>query len=158
MTMENLLVLQLVSAALALALVAVAVMNGLGPARRWGALALGALLIATIYAAQANLLGYPKPARLEPGTIDRAVIAVHMVEGEAIYVWVPDEGGSRPISLSLPWDDRVARAAREARRQADGRGTGMRMRSASRMRMPDDEPLFYAAPQPALPPKREGRS
>lgn len=153
--MDMLLILQLVGAALGLALIAITATGDGSPYRKWGAVALGVLLIASLYGADASLLGRPKPARLEPGEIDARMVAVHMVEGKAIYLWLLETPDSPPVSLVLPWDQKTARAAREAQREADGRGTGVRVRLGERQTASDDEPLFHAEPQPTLPPKAE---
>ena len=118
------------------------------------ALAIAALLMPTAYAGLVQLLGKPKPVTLEWATVPEAtVLAATMVEGEAIYLWLQFDEVPEPRAYVLPWSTERARQLDQATRQAGSEGTAVRMR---RLFEPDpdaNEPLFYAKPQPALPPK-----
>ena len=123
---------------------------------KMSALVLVAVLMATAYASLVDLLGKPKPVTLEwatGGVSEATVLAATMVEGEAIYLWLQFDEVPEPRAYVLPWSTERARQLDQAARQAGSEGTAVRMR---RLFEPDpdaNEPLFYAEPQPALPPK-----
>lgn len=123
------------------------------------ALVLAALLIATAYAGLIELLGRPKPTALE-WTLDlvseATVLAVSLRENEAIYLWLQFDAGSEPRAYVLPWRMDDAKQLHQAMRQAEANGTALRMRRPFEAGDDPNEPLFYAEPQPALPPKRLG--
>jgi len=155
--MELLLVLQLTGAVLTLVLITLAAVRLPRAVRAWSSVVVGGTLIAGLYATEANLLGHPKPARLESGVLEAEVLAIHMIEGQAIHVWLLEEASEEPLALSIPWDETTARAAQAAQRQAEDNGTRVGVRLGGRPISQDDEPVFYAEPQPAPPPKRSER-
>ncbi|MFQ5984722.1 MAG: hypothetical protein ACE5LL_04310, partial [Alphaproteobacteria bacterium] len=149
----------------ALAVVLVAVLAGIGiraAGKVWmktSALAVAALFMPLAYASLVDLLGKPKPARLE-WVLDRVaeatVLGAKLSEGEAIFLWLDIEGTAEPRSYVLPWNRRLAEELQRAMRQAEVDGTGVRVRAPFEPSLDDSEPRFYAPPPPPLPPKDHG--
>ena len=141
---------------IATALAWIAVRSAGRLSKRLGAMALALALMAVGYIGLLELLGRPKPIELEwsLADIDEAeVLAAELHEGQAIYLWLRRDGAVEPLSYRLPWSLNQAKRLQEARRQAEARGTATRMRRPFANNSEDSEPLFYAAPQVALPPK-----
>jgi hypothetical protein len=129
------------------------------PRRTWikaGAVAVTALFLPLGYLGLADLLGKPKPWALELASEDveeaRLVSAV-MKEDVAIYVWLEIPGIDEPRAYALPWDEQTARELQRAQQDGEKRGEGVRMRFNYRSTLDERTPVFYAAPQEALPPK-----
>ncbi len=116
-------------------------------------------------------LGWPRPvlnANLPlVGAPAGTVAAFAFDEPRAIYVWLVVPGGRVPIALRLPWQEEDAVALAQAAERAKRNGTEVRMRGARTPRLgarprgnssagspPTGNPMFYAAPAPALPPKQ----
>lgn len=146
--------------ALVAAIVVVAGVLLLGRVRSgsWPAAILYCLLVLLIWSGLAEALGRPKSMRVEWRPIralDLEVVGVHLDEPRAIYVWVlvPDE--SDPRAYRLPWSRKAAERAQAAKGEAEKEGVPLMLRMSSHYEgsLDDREPLFYAAPQPALPPK-----
>ncbi len=121
------------------------------------ALGMIALLLPVAYLSLTELLGRAKPVRLEwshTAIADANVLAAHLREGEAIYLWLQADGTSAPRAYVLPWDLDVARQLYAAQQSAQARGAPVRMRRMGSSQ-PDGkaEPMFYAAPQPRPPSK-----
>ena len=154
--MNDLLVLAATAAALAAVLVNIGFWS---PRKVWvkvTALAVAALFIPAAYTAMGELFGRPKPIALEwsrSGLPDAAVLAAEMREDVAIYLWLTFEGVAEPRSYVLPWDEKLARQLQEARREAQAKGTGVRVRQPFEEGLDEQRPKFYAAPQRVLPPK-----
>ncbi len=154
--MNDLLVLAAVAAALAAVLVNIGFWS---PRKVWvkvTALTVAAVFIPVAYTAMADLFGRPKPIALEwsrSGLPDASVLAAEMREDVAIYLWLTFEGVAEPRSYVLPWDEKLARELHEARREAQSKGTGLRVREPFEEGLDEQRPKFYAAPQRALPPK-----
>lgn len=120
------------------------------------ALALSALMMATAYTGLVHLLGRPKPANLEwaLATVpDATVLGATMRENEVIYLWLKFEDHPEPQAYALPWNLEKAKELQKAMRQAQGSGTKVRIRKPFERSLDRNEPMFYAEPQPALPPK-----
>jgi len=120
------------------------------------ALVLAAALMATGYAGFMEVIGRPKPVSVEWAleTIeDAAVVATRLREGEGIYLWLEGRGVQEPRAYVLAWDLGDAKQLQQAMRQAEEQGTVVRMRTMRETRRESDEPLFYAEPQSAPPPK-----
>lgn len=140
----------------AAALAAIAIRAPRPLALRAGAVALAGALMATGYAGFAELLGRPKPADLEwasRNASEATVLAAEMREGEAIYLWLQLEDVGEPRAYVLPWSTDAARQLHEAQGRAEDMGTEVRMRSPFYDADEGGERMFYAAPQPPLPPK-----
>lgn len=120
------------------------------------ALVLAALLMATAYASMAELLGNPKPVSMEwarAAEAEAVVLGSTVREGEAIYLWLQFDGIAAPKAYVLPWDRNTAQQLQDAQRQAGEQGTDLRMRRPLSVERNSGEAVFYAEPQPTLPPK-----
>lgn len=152
--MENLTLIFVVFASLALLLVLVSLRwsrNGRGRAL---ILAMFALLLPAAYAAPASLLGHAKPVTLEwlGGKVKEAtVLSATFKENDAIYVtllW-----SQAPNLYKLPWNRNMAEQLQQAMREADRNGTHPMMKLPFERSWDDREPRFYALPQPKMPDK-----
>lgn len=142
--------------AIATALAALAVWAPRAVAAKAAAIGFAALLMAAGYVGFVELLGRPKPAAMEwfaGRTKEARVLAMRFKEGEAIYLWLELDGETRPRAYMLPWSVERARELQEAMQEAQARGTGVRMRRPFAGRRGRQDPMFYAAPRPPLPPK-----
>jgi hypothetical protein len=116
-------------------------------ARRTLSVGIFVILIAVIYGGSIELLGRPKPLRLEwRGTADAQVLSAMPVENEAIYVWLVMPGSSEPCAYALPWSLEAAQQLQEAMNQAEADGTAVRMGMPFEASLDDREPMFYAMP------------
>jgi hypothetical protein len=121
--------------------------------------ALFLLLVGLVYGGAVELLGQPKPLRLEwrDGAGEADVIGASMAEGEAIYVLLQYPDGAPPRYYQVPWSQHAAEALQQALRDRQEQGTGVRMTmtggSSGQSGNDTREPMFYAPPQPALPDK-----
>jgi hypothetical protein len=143
---------------IAAALAWIAVRSAGYMSERLGAMALALAMITVGYVGLLELLGRPKPIELEWGrgsTEEAEVLASDLREGQAIYLWLRSDGEVEPLSYRLPWSLEQAKSLLEATRRAEASGTATRMRRPFSDPLEDDEPLFYAAPQAALPPKQD---
>ncbi len=123
------------------------------------ALVLAALLMLTGHLGLVDLLGKPKPASLEWAgrTVPEAtVLASVLRENEAIYLWLQFDGADEPRAYVLAWSMDEARQLQKAQRRGRAQGTPVRVRGPFKTDRETDKPMFYAAPQPPLPPKRGG--
>lgn len=112
---------------------------------------------AKIVARLVEPLGRPKPAALEWAlkfVPEATVLAVSTRENQAIYLWLQFDAGSEPRAYALPWHMEFAKQLHQAMQQAEATGTSVRMRRPFEAGHDGNDPLFYAEPQPALPPKR----
>jgi hypothetical protein len=125
-----------------------------GLARRTLSVGIFVVLIAVVYAGSIELLGRPKPLRLEwRGGADAQVLSAMPVENEAIYVWLVMPGSSEPRAYVLPWSLEAAQQLQEAMNQAEADGSAVHMAMPYEASLDDREPMFYPMPQPAMPPK-----
>jgi hypothetical protein len=145
------------SAALATVLAAISIWSHRRLWAKISAVAATALFIPTIYLSYADLLSRPKPASLEwwlRSVPEATVVGSRLREGEAIYVWIEMADTDEPRAYKLPWQKEMAKQLYGAQREAEANGTKVQMRLPFGDRVENQEPLFYALPQPALPPKR----
>jgi hypothetical protein len=120
--------------------------------------ALFIVLIALVYGGSADLLGRPKPMRLEWRELGQAqVIGASMREGEAIHLWLQVDGEAEPRSYSLPWSMTQAQELQTAMQEGQAAGTEVRMVMPGDSGTDEREPKFYAKPQPPLPDKAYGQ-
>lgn len=87
------------------------------------------LLVAVVYGGGIELLGRPKPIRLEwqpPAEAD--VLGAHAVENQAIYVWLSLPDAPEPRAYVLPWSQKAAEQLQTAEQRASERGTGIKVR------------------------------
>lgn len=106
------------------------------------------------YVALVELLSRPKPVSYEfarAAMDDAEVLAGDVVENEAIFVWLRFEGLDEPRSYALPFDRQTAEQLRDALAERERSGSGVRMRLPFEPSLDDEEPRFYALPQPRLP-------
>ena len=116
------------------------------------------MLVAIVYVGAVELLGRPKPVRLEWRGMEKAqVLGSSLRENEAIYVWLQFEGGLEPKVYTLPWNMQMAQQLQDAMQQGEANGTGVEMTMPLSAGVEDErEPKFHAIPQPALPDKNYG--
>ncbi len=81
------------------------------------------------------------------------VLGANMREGEAIYLWLQFDEAPEPRAYVLPWSLETAKQLQRATGRAEAQGTAVRMRRPFESEPDPNAPLFYAAPQPPLPPK-----
>ncbi len=130
------------------------------PRRLWvkmGALATAAIFLPAAYMSLSEMLSRPKPVGSEWARRELAeatVIGSQMVEGQAIFLWLSIEGIGEPRSYALPWDEKVARQLQGARRNAEARGTKVKVKNPFEQSIDVRERIFYAAPQ-APPPQKQ---
>jgi len=117
-------------------------------------LALTAAWLVVAYGALAELLSRPKPVSLEFARTQAAeadVLAGRIVEDEAIYVWLGFGDLVEPRAYRLPFDRETAEQLRKALEESREQGGGVKMRLPFEPSLDDQEPRFYAPPQPRLP-------
>jgi hypothetical protein len=125
-----------------------------GLARRALSVGVFVVLIALVYGGSIELLGRPKPLRLEwRDPADAQVVGAVPVENEAIYLWLMMPESSEPRAYALPWSVQAAQELQDAQSKAAVSGTGVQMTMPFEASLDDREPLFYAMPQAAMPPK-----
>jgi hypothetical protein len=117
------------------------------------------VLVAIVYAGAAEILGRPKPLRMEWRDPQHAkVLASSMRENDAIYLWLQFDNGAEPRAYRLPWSIEAAQQLQTATQQGEASGTGVQMTMTAGDRGLDErEPKFYAEPQAPLPDKNYGR-
>ncbi len=143
----------------------VLVAAGLAGITLWGArsflpqasaLGLAGLLMFAGYVGLMDVLGRPKPVTVEWSLAqmeEATVVAARLHEGEAIYLWLEMEEPPEPRAYVLPWNLEDAKELSQALREGEEQGTAVRMRAESEPTAANDQPLFYAEPQTALPAK-----
>jgi hypothetical protein len=155
--MSDLIALFTVLGGLAFVLANIAIWS---PRRLWvkiGALATAAIFLPAAYISLSEMLSRPKPVGSEWARRELAeatVLGSQMVEGQAIFLWLGMEGVEEPRSYALPWDEKVARQLQGARRNAEARGTNVKMRNPFEQSIDVRERIFYAAPI-APPPQKQ---
>ena len=148
------------STALAAVLAAISIWSHRRLMAKIAALVATALFIPMVYLSYGDLLSRPKPASLEwwhRDASEATVVGSKLREGEAIYLWIELPGTDEPRAYRLPWVQEIAKQLYGAQREAEKKGTKVQMRLPFKERTEDQEPLFYAQPQPPLPPKHVGR-
>lgn len=115
-----------------------------------------ATVMATAFIATADLMGRPRPTRLEAlkDTPDARVLYARLKEPDGILLLLELPDQPEPRYYTLPWDQKMAQQLRQGLSDAEKQGNGeLRMRSPFEPSWDDRQPRFYAAPQPAMPPK-----
>jgi hypothetical protein len=115
-----------------------------------------ALFLPATYAGFAQLLALPKPVALEwwqANAEEATVLASSFRENEAIYLWLQLRDIAEPRAYTLPWSRDLAEQLQAAQREASENQTQVQMRLPFERSQDDQEPKFYAMPQPQLPPK-----
>ncbi len=155
--MAMMFVVQIMLVGLAAGLAGLAIFGWQPLWRKVAALALCAGLIGTGYAAVVELLGRPKPSQLSAivsADASVTVVASHLREGEAIYLWLLGDDNTEPMSFVLPWKLETARKLRRAGLDAEAKGTGIRMSRDADNATAKGAWVFHAEPVESLPPKR----
>lgn len=128
------------------------------PIRGWRA-AVGTLLFlllsASTFAVGFAAIGLPRPMFVWDRLIldEARIISALPVEDQAIYLWLEVPGKSEPIVYSIPWSIEAAKSLQQAMREGESTGSGAVMTFESEGGLDDQDPKFYAMPQPANPPK-----
>ncbi len=105
----------------------------------------------TVVALAIEMHSRPKPVAMEWRTAETAdVLWYEMDEGQALYFVLRMPKG--PRFYVMPWDSEQAEQLLKAGREA-GEGGTIKMSWPFEPSLAEDERLFYAAPQPAPPPK-----
>lgn len=124
-------------------------------------LKVAALLSATLilplgYVSLNDILSRPKPMQLETAhkqLQEVGVLSSLMKENEGIYLWLQLPNIEEPRSYKLPWSEDMAKQLHKAKQDAEASGTNVQMKKPFEKTVDDKDPVFYAAPQAALPPK-----
>lgn len=149
----------MLAAAVAVALGSLVVWSRRGLAPRLLGLGLCVAMIGVIGVGIVDLLGRPKPTRMEwvqRHGEEADVLASRIVEGKAIYLWLGMPGEAEPRAYVLPWDLETAKALQKAVEQAAKDGGQARAVLPFERSWETREPKFYALPQPKLPDKPVG--
>lgn len=102
-----------------------------------------------------SLLGRAKPVAVEwftPQVEEATILSGHLIEQKGIYltlIW----GDNEPRLYVLPWDRRTAEQLQQALAEAAQNGTKTMMKHPFEPLQDEQEPLFYALPQPRPPAK-----
>ncbi len=121
------------------------------------ALLCAALFLPSGYIALNDILSRPKPIQLETAhkQLEQvSVLSSLMKEDEGIYLWLQLPEISEPRAYKLPWNDETAKQLHKAQQDAEAQGTNVQMKKPFEKTIDSQEPVFYAAPQAALPPKQ----
>jgi hypothetical protein len=154
--MTSLSQLFVVTIALAGLLAAIALWAPRRLAVRATALATTVLFLPLAYASLLDLLSRPKPIDLEwwqRNAPEATVLGAKLEENQGIHLWLQLPDVAEPRAYVLPWNRETAERLQEAQREAAEQGGDLRMRMPFEPSLDDRAPLFYAQPQPALPPK-----
>jgi len=116
------------------------------------------VLVGMVYGGSIEMLGRPKPLRLEWRDASNAkVLGANLDEGKAIYVWLQVPNSPEPRSYALPWNMKLALQLQNAMRKGQKQGTPVEVShpfgSPNSAKNNHSRPRFYANPQRALPPK-----
>jgi hypothetical protein len=120
------------------------------------ALAAAALFLPVGYAGFAELLSRPKPVALEwwHSSAEQAIVlGARFEEERAIHLWLQLPELAEPRAYSLPWSRDLAEQLQTAQREAAQDQSDVQMRLPFEGSLDENEPKFYAMPQPAPPPK-----
>jgi hypothetical protein len=129
------------------------------PRRLWlkaAAFGVALLFLPAAYVGLSRLLSMPKPVQLEwwhTHAEEASVLASSFREDEAIYLWLQLGDLPEPRAYALPWSRDLAEQLQAAEREAAENQTQVQMRLPFERSEDDQEPKFYAMPQPAQPPK-----
>ena len=111
-----------------------------------------AVLCIAVVAGLVEMRGQPKPLILElRSQEDIDILWFQLLEGEAILVLLQMSNGPRYYSMG--WDKETAEQLLRAGGEVEDGGGQLKMRRLEPSLETEEEPLFHAAPWPALPPK-----
>jgi hypothetical protein len=114
------------------------------------------VLLGLVYGGAVELMGTPKPMRLEwrSELPEAELVGASLNEGVAIYVLLKFPDDSTPHYYELPWSQKMAEQLQKAQREGQANGTAVKMKTAKGQPGDDPrEPMFYAQPQQPLPDK-----
>jgi len=120
------------------------------------ALAVTAVFLPAGYYGLTEMLSRPKPVDFEwaqRSVPEATVLASHIVEGKAIYLWLGIPDIPAPRAYVLPWSEQAARQLYAAGRMAEQEGTRVQMRQPFENSLDQRAQVFYAPPQPPAPTK-----
>jgi hypothetical protein len=121
------------------------------------ALTIATLLLPAAYISLVELLSRPKPISLEwrYSEVSKAVVLhADWREGESIYLWLRVPEIDDPRAYVLPWSQELAEQLFAAQREAESRRTEVHVEHPfGRGEEGNQQPVFYAVPQPPAPPK-----
>jgi hypothetical protein len=125
------------------------------PWQRTASASLFVVLVAIVFGGAAEILGRPKPLRMEWRDAQQAkVLASSIREND----WLQFDDGTEPRAYRLPWSIQAAQQLQTATREGEANGTGVQMTmTAGDSGLDEREPKFYAEPQKPLPDKNYGR-
>ena len=108
------------------------------------------VLLGLVYGGAVEMLGQPKPVRLEwRGDMAEAdLLGASLKEGQAIYVLLQFPDGAAPRYYEFPWSQKMAEQIQKAQREGQANGTGVKMKTAkgqSGRRSPRTDVLRHAA-------------
>ena len=112
-------------------------------------------LLVFVFGGATSLIGRPKPVAVEwlaPQVEEATILGAHMIEPQSIYLtlmW----GDSEPRLYVLPWNQQTAEQLQRALTEAEENGTQAMMKHPFETTQDEQQPLFYAQPQPKLPDK-----
>lgn len=121
------------------------------------AIILAALFLPAVHFAIVDLLSRPKPVSLEwsaENLAEATVLGAQFKEGDRIFLWLRVDGVEEPRYYAQPWNEEIAKQLYGAQQEAEERGTEVRMKQSSAEAHDESEMMFYATPQPELPPKQ----
>jgi len=120
-------------------------------AKRWWVVGAYALSIVLLYGLGFEPLGTGKPMQYEwRNTAEFEILAYMIVEDDTIYLWLSSKENSTPRYYTIPYTDEDAKKLHQANESLNP-GETLMMRG--HVGLDDQEPLFYARPQEADPPK-----
>lgn len=121
------------------------------------AVILVALFLPAAHFAIVDLLSRPKPVSLEWSAqhlAEATVLGAQFKEGDRIFLWLRVDGVEEPRYYAQPWNEEVAKQLYGAQQEAEDMGTEVRMKQPLARTHDESEMMFYAVPQPVLPPKQ----
>ncbi|OED39597.1 hypothetical protein AB833_14450 [Chromatiales bacterium (ex Bugula neritina AB1)] len=145
-----------VGAALVGILCSIAIWSPRSVKLKTAALACAALFLPLAYVSLNDVLSRPKPMQLETAhkqLQEASVVSALMKENVGIFLWLQLPEIVEPRSYKIPWSSETAKQLHKAQQNAEEQGTKVKMKKPFDSNLDDQEPIFYAAPQPALPPK-----
>lgn len=104
-----------------------------------------------------DILSRPKPTQLEAmhKHVEQVeVLSSVMQENKAIYLWLQIPEVDEPRAYQLPWSEETAKELHKAKQEAEEAGTQVSMKKPFEKTVDNQEPIFYAAPQPPPPMKQ----
>jgi hypothetical protein len=116
-----------------------------------------AIILGAVFFGYSDMLGRPKSTRLEvfrTGMKDAKVLGSYLKENDGVYLWLQLPGSNEPRYYKLPWDENVAKSLQAAISENEARhGSGVGVGQLFEPGWKQEEPKFYALPQPKLPDK-----